>query len=317
MQNKRTAIIMTLEAVLIVALSVALISRSANKTIIEEQPQVLQPVEETPTPTIVVKADSNIIASTVTPIPSPTEEPTFTETPTEALLVIEAERDVTVTPTPSPTPTPVPIEENEFFKDKEKPTKAEEDGSVELADQGAVTERNKKYTENPDRTYPIYEVRESYGTYMLEPIYQDFTYDMCVKYEIEQYYDLMIALMWHESNFNIKEISKTNDYGLCQINKCNHSWLKKTLDIDPDFLNPYTSIECGTYMLSTYLKKYQDVHTALVAYNKGENAVSKNKTYETSYSRTVVNIRDKKLKEVQMGDTNSSDDDINDENSDE
>ena len=172
---------------------------------------------------------------------------------------------VTPTPTeePSPTPTPVP-----------KKTK-------------------KKKVEEPKRENKLYKVKESYGTYMLDIEYQDYTYEMCKKYGVEEYYTLFIALMWHESNFKVDDISRTNDYGLMQINKCNHSWLKKELDIDPDFLNPYTSIECGVYMMSSYLKKYEDVHKALVAYNMGENAVKKYSS--TKYSRTVVDIMENKL----------------------
>lgn len=261
-----------------------------------------------------------VFSGKTTPIEPETPVLTPVESSTPTLV-----KEVPVTPTTAPTPTEV-VEVTEFIVPTISESVTEEpsiliddsDESLDLLAENQEDFENNRiinpyltttpeptkeanhetYKENTDRTYPLYEVCESYGTYILDAIYQDYTYDMCVKYGIEEYYSLMIALMWHESNFNINEISKTNDYGLCQINKCNHSWLKKTLDIDPDFLNPYTSIECGTYMLSTYLHKYPDIHTALVAYNKGENAVSVNKTSKTDYSRVVVNIMENKLKEI-------------------
>ena len=227
------------------------------------------------------------IEVTVTPTVTPTNVPTATPTPTPTVVITQ-------------TPTAAPVEEAkedevldllQIDEPTAEPTKAPAE---------EVKEPKKKITKNAFNTDNVlYEVHESYGTYMLEAEYQDYTYQMCEKYGVTKYYKLMLALMWHESNYNVNEISKTNDYGLCQINTCNHGWLKKTLDIDPDFLNPYTSIECGVYMLSSYLKKYDDVHKALVAYNKGDNAVDRNKIYESTYSRVIVNILENKLFEVE------------------
>ena len=109
---------------------------------------------------------------------------------------------------------------------------------------------------------------------------------MCVKYNVEKYYTLFIAQMYHESTFRINLISGTNDYGLMQINKCNHKWLGELLG-NNDFLDPYNNIEAGVYMLSSYLHKYNDVEKALVCYNRGESAVKKG-TYSTSYSKGVL-----------------------------
>ena len=97
--------------------------------------------------------------------------------------------------------------------------------------------------------------------------------------------------MYHESGFQTDIVSGTNDYGLMQINKCNHDWLSKKLG-KSNFLDPYTSIEAGVYILSDYLKKYDDVQTALVCYNMGESAIQKG-IYSTKYSRGV--LADEKL----------------------
>ena len=98
---------------------------------------------------------------------------------------------------------------------------------------------------------------------------QNYTYDLCVEYSIEEYYPLMLAVMWHESNFNEKAVSETNDYGLMQINKINHKWLSEKFGIT-DFLDAKQNIKAGVYMLSTYLLKYEDIDKALMAYNLGE-----------------------------------------------
>lgn len=101
---------------------------------------------------------------------------------------------------------------------------------------------------------------------------------------------LVLAVIDVESSFDAAAISSTNDYGLMQINKCNHEKLSQTLGVD-NFLDPYQNIEAGTYMLSNYLHKHKDPHKALMAYNMGEGGAGKHwakgKT-TSSYSETVL-----------------------------
>ena len=99
---------------------------------------------------------------------------------------------------------------------------------------------------------------------------QEYTYKTCIEYGIVDHYELVLALMWRESNFNPTSISSTNDYGLMQINKVNHAWLTKKLGIT-DFLDAEQNIEAGVYILSSLLHKYRDVNKALMAYQFGEN----------------------------------------------
>lgn len=138
----------------------------------------------------------------------------------------------------------------------------------------------------PARENTIYRVVTESEEGELAVEYQDYLWEMCKKYEVTEYYTLFLAQMWHESRYDVDAISKTHDYGLMQINQCNHSWLRDDLGVS-DFLDPYQSIECGVYIMSDFLHKYNDVQTALVCYNKGESAV-KNGTYSTSYSRCVI-----------------------------
>lgn len=119
---------------------------------------------------------------------------------------------------------------------------------------------------------------------------QELTYQTCAEYQIEDYYQLVLALMWVESRYDTQAISRTNDYGLMQINKGNYKWLREELGIS-DFLDAQDNITAGVYMLSGYLLKYEDVHKALMAYNMGASRASqywKQGTYTSSYSRKVV-----------------------------
>ena len=138
----------------------------------------------------------------------------------------------------------------------------------------------------PVRENTLYYVQDGIYRYDLEAEYQDYVWEQCKQYGIEEHYPLIIAQMYHESKFNPDAVSSTNDYGLMQINICNHKWLSGIIG-DDDFLNPYTSIRAGVYLMSGYLNKYNDVQKALVCYNRGESAV-RNGTYTTTYSKCVV-----------------------------
>lgn len=138
----------------------------------------------------------------------------------------------------------------------------------------------------PIRENTLYYIQDKGYRYDLKDEYQDYLWEECKKYGIEEYYELLLAQMYHESSFNPNDISSTNDYGLMQINVCNHKWLSGIIG-DDDFLNPYTSIRAGVYLMSNYLSKYNDVQKALVCYNRGERAVI-NGTHTTAYSRGVI-----------------------------
>lgn len=121
--------------------------------------------------------------------------------------------------------------------------------------------------------------------------WQDYLWEQCAAYGITEYYELLLAQSYHESAWDPNAVSKSNDYGLMQINKCNHEWLSETLGVT-DFFDPYQSIDCGVYMMSGFLKKYNDVQIALVCYNMGESKAV-NGIKSSKYSRCVVNDMEK------------------------
>jgi len=119
---------------------------------------------------------------------------------------------------------------------------------------------------------------------------QQYTYEECIKYGIVDNYTLVLAVMWHESNFNPIEISATNDYGIMQINKSNHQWLSQRLGIS-DFLDARQNITAGTYILSSLIRQYSDKNQALMVYNMGSVYAKKcweTKIYSTDYSRDIL-----------------------------
>jgi soluble lytic murein transglycosylase-like protein len=99
---------------------------------------------------------------------------------------------------------------------------------------------------------------------------------------------LVIAMIDVESTFRPNVVSATDDYGLMQINKCNHNELEKQYGIT-NILDPYQNVRSGIILLS---KNYNgDLHKSLMAYNLGTGGAKRlwNKgIYETSYSRKVL-----------------------------
>ena len=141
------------------------------------------------------------------------------------------------------------------------------------------------------------EVRAAEPTYYNIPLSKDlqlYTYNKCVEYGIPYYYELVLAIMWQESNYTADIISPTDDYGIMQINSCNHPWLVDLLG-PTDFLDARDNINAGVYIISKLLIKYGDVHKALMSYNMGEYGASLNwqdGNYTSDYSRGVVTKRE-------------------------
>lgn len=118
---------------------------------------------------------------------------------------------------------------------------------------------------------------------------QDYIWSLCCMYDIDEHYELIYAMIQQESNFKSGVISSTNDYGLMQINKSNHSSLSQRLGVT-DFLDPYQNVHAGIYLMANLLHKY-DTPKALMSYNMGEGGASKlwrQGIYTTSYTEAVL-----------------------------
>lgn len=119
---------------------------------------------------------------------------------------------------------------------------------------------------------------------------QDFIKNQAEYHEMS--YELVLAVMETESQFDSDIISVTNDYGLTQINEINFMELE-TVFGKMNFLDPYDNIVGGIYLLKmAYNKCDGDLHKTLMTYNMGFNGAKKywdKGVYESDYSRKVVN----------------------------
>ena len=109
---------------------------------------------------------------------------------------------------------------------------------------------------------------------------------MCEKYKVP--FALVLAVAEQESHFDPEAVSRTNDYGMMQINQINFEWLQKK-GINP--LDRKGNIEAGVLMLSQALEKHGETELALMAYNCGDAGAKRlwNKgVYSTKYSSSVM-----------------------------
>ncbi len=136
---------------------------------------------------------------------------------------------------------------------------------------------------------------------------QQFVYELSAAYNMD--WTLVMAIISHESEFVPTEISATNDYGLMQINICNHEMLQERLGIT-DFLDEEQNIRAGMYVLAYLFKKYDgNTHEVLMAYNMGENGAERlwnSGVHSTSYSRTITEIQAQFQQQIEerIGETN-------------
>ena len=119
---------------------------------------------------------------------------------------------------------------------------------------------------------------------------QRYIYEVCADEDVPV--ALVLAMIEHESSFNPEAVSPTDDYGLMQINKINHEWLKEEYRC-ADMLNPYQNVFCGIKIISQYIEKYEDYDKALMAYNMGEYGAEKaweNEVTSTNYTTRVIEL---------------------------
>lgn len=122
---------------------------------------------------------------------------------------------------------------------------------------------------------------------------QEFLYILSKDYDIS--YPLALGIIDLESNFKKDIISPTDDYGLMQINKINHEWLKNNLGFE-DMLNPYNNMRSGMFIIADLFDKYDTEEEVLMSYNMGEKGASRlwdKGVYNTKYSRKILKNKKK------------------------
>jgi len=78
--------------------------------------------------------------------------------------------------------------------------------------------------------------------------HQEYLYNLCMEYGLN--FDMTLAVMEHESKFDVNAIGETEDYGYFQVNVINHEWLSGVVNTTNKPLDPYINMQWGTYMLS-------------------------------------------------------------------
>ena len=119
---------------------------------------------------------------------------------------------------------------------------------------------------------------------------QRYLYDACVENGVD--YAFALGLAECESSFRTDVVSKTNDYGLFQINAINAEWLAE-LGYD-DMLDPRDNIDAAMYILGDYIEKCGDIALAAMAYNLGETGAARSwesGVYTNKYASRVEAAR--------------------------
>lgn len=152
----------------------------------------------------------------------------------------------------------------------------------------------------PEETIaPIEPVKPIYYDCPLDYELQDYIRGICNAYDVPM--SMVLAIISAESSFRPSIISKTNDYGLMQINVVNHGWLTEEYGIT-DFLDPRINVFCGIQIYLKHYEKYEDMNKALMAYNHGAAGAKRlwdKGIYETDYTRKILNIMEGYDNEIQ------------------
>nr|WP_319488021.1 transglycosylase SLT domain-containing protein [uncultured Caproiciproducens sp.] len=168
---------------------------------------------------------------------------------------------------------------------------AEKSVETSQIEQNSHVEKQKPKEEHVPISEPPTKTKNNILKYYDVPLstdIQDAIFTECKTKKVPE--DLVIALIGVESHYNSKCISKTNDYGLMQINICHKESLEKDLQVT-DLLDSKQNIKAGVHMLAWIVNKYSNVNQALMVYNSGEFGAQKlwkQGIYSTAYSRKVI-----------------------------
>lgn len=135
----------------------------------------------------------------------------------------------------------------------------------------------------------IFELTPWYYDVPLSHELQDYIFALCEEKNVPS--RLVIAMIETESSFRSDVISGTDDYGLMQINACNHEWMSERYGVT-DFLDPFQNVLCGISYIAGHLDSCDgDIEKALMSYNMGGYGASllwEKGVYSTAYSRKIV-----------------------------
>ncbi len=117
-------------------------------------------------------------------------------------------------------------------------------------------------------------------------------YEESVKYNFNPL--LITAIIKTESNYEPTAVSDSYAYGLCQVRRFIAPELAENIGIEWDgaektLFDPIKNIQIGVYYLSMLNRDFNDLKTAVIAYNQGPYAVQEQLTNNQALSNTYVN----------------------------
>jgi len=161
-------------------------------------------------------------------------------------------------------------------------------------------------------TKAVKEISQNNSTLDSKSIYEisKTIYEESVRYNFNPL--LITAIIKTESNYDPKAISDSYAYGLCQVRRFIAPELAENIGIKWDgaektLFDPIKNIQIGVYYLSILNRDFNDLKTAVIAYNQGPYAVQEqltnNQELPDNYVNKVLdyyaNLRGFSLEEVQ------------------
>ena len=119
-------------------------------------------------------------------------------------------------------------------------------------------------------------------------------YEEALKYNFNPL--LITALIKVESNFDVKAISDSYAYGLCQVRRFIAPELSENIGIEWDgaektLFDPIKNIKIGVYYLSMLNRDFNNLRTAVISYNQGpyyvQEIISSNLELSQIYANKV------------------------------
>lgn len=117
-------------------------------------------------------------------------------------------------------------------------------------------------------------------------------YEESIKYNFNPL--LITALIKVESNFEPKAISDSYAYGLCQVRRFIAPELAENIGIKWDgaektLFDPINNIKIGVYYLSILNRDFNDLKTAIIAYNQGPYKIQEQSTNNQELNQEYIN----------------------------
>lgn len=117
-------------------------------------------------------------------------------------------------------------------------------------------------------------------------------YEESIKYNFNPL--LITAIIKTESNFDPEAVSDSYAYGLCQVRRFIAPELAENIGIkwegaEKTLFDPVKNIKIGVYYLSMLNRNFNDLKTAIIAYNQGPYNVQERLTNNQELSDTYVN----------------------------